>query len=202
MHPKLPSRSPSPTPHFAPSNPPARHQEAYPQYPPNSASVPTQYDHQAPVTEPPRPGEPSFNQATYPVTQPPPHRMSWQQQQMPPPRNSNYPLGYTSTTPPYPVTLPSSQGYPSGQDPGHPSFPPAMSPYPPSSLGYHQSSTPEEFQGSKTTVAHLQPANGDAMPGHGLGRVPGPLEAPAAANVANANNNRTMVAHGANSFGM
>lgn len=50
-------------------------------------------------------------------------------------------------------------------------------------------------------MAHLQPANGDTIPGHGLGRVPGPMEVPAAANLANANNNRTLVAHGVNSYG-
>ncbi|XP_026200230.1 OTU domain-containing protein 4 [Anabas testudineus] len=192
MHPKLSSRSPSPTPHFAPSNPPARHQEPYPQYPQNSASAPTQYDHQAPVTGSPHPSEPSFNQAAYPVTQPPPHRMQWQQQQVPPPRNSSYSVGYPSTTPPYPLPQPSPQGFPSGQDPGHPPYPPPMSTFPPSSLGYHQSPTPEEFQGSH----HLQAASGDTIAGHGLGRVPGPLEGPAAANVTNANNNRTMVVHG------
>lgn len=196
MQPKLPSRSPSPTASFPPSNPPAQHQEAYPQYPPNSASVPTQYD-QAPLTEPPRPTEPTFNQASYPVTQHPPQRIPWQQQQVPPARNSSYPVGLPSTTPPYAVAMPPSQGYPSGQDPAHPPFHPTMTPYPPSSLGYHQSSTPEEFHGSQTTMAHLQPANGDTMPGHVLGRV----QSPAAANVPNANNNRAMVAHGGNSYG-
>lgn len=195
LHPKLPSRSPSPspTPQVPPPNSPVRQQEAYPQYPPGSASVPAQYDQRAPVTELP------FTQATYPITQPPPQRMPWQQQQhMPPPSSSSYPVVYPSTTPPYPVTLPPSQGYPSVQDPGHPALPPAMPPYPPSSLGYRQASTPDEFQGNKATAAHHPPANGDVLPGHGLGRGPGPLEAPAAANVANANS-RTMAAH-ASSF--
>ncbi|XP_042337136.1 uncharacterized protein LOC121937912 [Plectropomus leopardus] len=41
-----------------------------------------------------------------------------------------------------------------------------------------------------------QPANVDPMPGQGPGRVPGPLESPAAANMANANGNRTVVVPG------
>ncbi|XP_022625364.1 OTU domain-containing protein 4 [Seriola dumerili] len=194
MQHRIPSRSSSPTPHFPPSNAPSSHQEAYPQYPPTSASVLHQYDHQAAPAEPPRPSEPSFNQARYPVTQPPPHRMPctslpWQQHQMPPPRGSNY----AYPTPPYPVHPSSSQGYHQSQGPGHPMYPPPMPPYPPSSLGYQSSSTPEELQVSQGLMEQLQPVNGDTMLGHGPGRVPGSLEGPSAANMANANNNRTMV---------
>ncbi|XP_071315603.1 OTU domain-containing protein 4 isoform X2 [Trachinotus anak] len=198
---RLPSRSSSPTTHFPPSSAPTSHPELYPQYPPSSLP---QYDHQAPLAEPPRPSEPSFNQAGYPVTQPPPHRMPctslpWQQHQIPPPRNSNYPVGYPTATPPYPVPSPSSQGYHSGQSPGHPLYPQPMPPYPPSSLGYQSASTPEDLHVSQGLMEQLQPVNGDTMHGHGPGRVPGPLEGPAAANMANANNNRTMVV---NSFVM
>lgn len=207
LHPKLHSRSPSPTPNFPPhSSAPTRPQETYTQYPPTSGSGLPQYDHQAVLAEPPRPSEPSFNQAAYAVTQPPPHRMPcpsvpWQQHQIPPSRSSSYQVGYHSPTPPYPVPPPSSQGYHPGQGPGHPMYPPAMPLYPPSSLGYQSSSAPEELQGSQGAMEQLQPANGDTMPGHGPGRVPGPLEGPAAANMANANNNRSMVVPGVNSFG-
>ncbi|XP_049423571.1 OTU domain-containing protein 4 [Epinephelus fuscoguttatus] len=197
MHPKLPSRSPSPTPHYPPSNPPARHQEAYPhpQYPPTSASMPPQYDHQAPLTEPPHPSEPSFNQAGYPVTQPPPHRMpcsSLPWQQPPPPRNPSYPVGYPTANPPYRAPPPLSQGYHSGQGPGHLLYPQ----YPPSSLGYPPSSSPEELQVSQAPMEHHQAANVDTMPSQGPSRVPGSLESPAPANVANANSNRPMVVPG------
>uniref|UniRef100_A0A3Q3LAJ3 ubiquitinyl hydrolase 1 n=1 Tax=Mastacembelus armatus TaxID=205130 RepID=A0A3Q3LAJ3_9TELE len=197
IHPKLPSRSPSPNPQFPPSNPPTRHQEAYPQYPPMSASVPAQYDHQATLAEPPHSSEPSFNHSGYPVTQPPPQRMPWQQHQMAPPRNSSYPVGYSSTTAPYPVPLASSQAYPTGQGPGHPLYPPPMS----SSLAYHPSPTPEELQVSQGSMEQLQPPNGVSMPSHGPSRVPGSLERPAAANVANANS-RTMVVPDLNSFAL
>ncbi|XP_074480416.1 OTU domain-containing protein 4 [Sebastes fasciatus] len=176
MHPKLPPRTPSPsqTPHY-----PSRHQDSY-QYPPTSAPpVPPQYDHQAPLAEPPRPSEPSFTTAAgYPVTQPPPtHRLPWQQHQMPPLRNPGYPAGYPNPSASYRAPPPLSQGYHPGQTQGHPLYPP----YPPSSLGY-QSSTPEELQVSQGAMEQRQPANGDAMRGQGPGR-----ESPAAANVANAN---------------
>ncbi|XP_045921872.1 OTU domain-containing protein 4 isoform X2 [Micropterus dolomieu] len=196
VHPKLPSRSPSPTPPYPPSNPPTRHQEAYqhPHYPPTSASMAPQYDHQAPLTEPPHPSDPSFSQAGYPVTQPPPHRMSlsWQQHQMPQHRSPSYPVGYPASNQPYSVPQPLSQGYHPGQSPGHTLYPQSVPPYPPSSLGYHSSSTPEEIQVSQAPMEHRQPANGDTMPGQGPGRVPGPLESPAA-NMANANNRTAMI---------
>ncbi|XP_039996977.1 OTU domain-containing protein 4 isoform X2 [Xiphias gladius] len=205
MHPKVPSRSPSPTPHFPPSNAPTMHQEVYPQYPPTSTSVLPQYDHQAPVTELPRPSEPSFNQAGYPITQPSPHRMPppslpWQQHQMPPPRNSSYPVGYPPPTPTYPIPPPSSKGYHPGQGQGHLLYPPTMPPYPPSSLGYQSSPAPEELHVSQGAIERLQPANGETMSSHRPGRVPGPMEGPAAANVANANNSRTMMVPGVKSF--
>ncbi|XP_027143343.1 OTU domain-containing protein 4 [Larimichthys crocea] len=197
LHPKLPSRSPSPTPHYLSSNAPTRHQEAYPhsQYPPTSASasVPSQYDHQVPLTEPSHPSEPSFNQAAYPVTQPPPNRMpapgQWQQPQVPPPRNTSFPVEYPTPSPPYPLPPPLSQGYPPGQVPGHPMYRPSMPPYPPPSLGYQPSSTPEELQVNQGLMEQRQPANGDTMPGQRPSRVTGP----AAASLANANNNRTVV---------
>ncbi|XP_070710476.1 OTU domain-containing protein 4 [Pempheris klunzingeri] len=195
MHPKPPSRSPSPTPLYAPSKPPARHQEAYPQhpqYPPTSTTMPPQYDHQAPLAEPPHPDDSSFSQAGYSVTQPPPHRVSlpWQQHQMPPPRNPNFLVGYHAPSPPYSVPPPVTQGYHPGQGPGgRQLYPQSVPPYPPSTLGYQPSSTPEELQASQGPMEPRQPANGDAMPG----RVPGPLESPAAANVANANANRPVV---------
>ncbi|XP_040887506.1 OTU domain-containing protein 4 [Toxotes jaculatrix] len=201
MHPKLPSRSPSPTPHFPPASAPTRHQESYPQYPPTSASALPQYEHQAPFTEPPHPSEPSFNQAGYPITQPTPHRvpctsLQWQQHQMPPPRNSSYPVVYPSTAPTYPVPPPSSQGYHPGQGPGHSLYPPTMPPYSPSPLGYQSSSTPEELQVSQGAMEQLQSNNGDTMPAHGPGRVPAPLEGPAAAN------NRVMGVPGGNGFAL
>ncbi|XP_070848987.1 OTU domain-containing protein 4 [Chaetodon trifascialis] len=199
MHPKLPSRSPSPTPSYPPSNPPTRHQEAYPhpQYPPTSVSVPPQYDHQAPLTEPPHASDPSFNQAGYPAAQPPPHTMScpslpWQQHQMPPPRNPSFPVGYPTPSPQYPVPPPLSQGYHPSQGSGHPLYPPSVPPYPASSLGYQPSSAHEELQVSQGAMDHRQPANGDAVPGQGPGRGPGL----AAVSLANANNSRTVVLPG------
>nr|XP_020442306.1 OTU domain-containing protein 4 [Monopterus albus] len=187
VQPKLPSRSPSPASHYPPSNLQTREQEPYPQYPPVSV---TQYDHQAPLTEPPCPSEPSFTQTRYPVSQPPPHRMPWQQHQMPPPRNSSYPVGYPSPAPPYPSSLPSSQVYPPSQGPGHPRYPPAITSYPPSSLGYYSS---EELQVNQGAMEQLQHTNGDTIPGH----VPGPLDGPA-----NANNSRTVGVPGLNSFAL
>ncbi|XP_060922618.1 OTU domain-containing protein 4 [Limanda limanda] len=189
MQPKLPSRSPSP--HF----PPTRHQEPYP--PNHPASVPAQhpYGHPAAPTEPHRPSEPSFNQAGYSVTQPPSHRMpcnspQWQQHPMPPPSTSSYPVGYPTSTSPYQLPPP-SQGYHPGQGTGHPFYPPTMSPYPPSPLGYQSASNPDELQVSQGPMEQLQPTNGDAL--SGPGQVPGPLDGSAAANVANANNNRIIV---------
>ncbi|CAB1440198.1 unnamed protein product [Pleuronectes platessa] len=170
MQPKLPSRSPSPNPHF----PPNRHQEAYP--PNHQTSVPAQhhYGHQAALTEAHRPSEPSFNQAGYHVTQPPPHRMpcnspQWRQHPMPPPSTSSYQVGSRHRSP---------------------VLPPNDDSYHPSSLGYQSSSNPDELQGA---MEQLQPTNEDALSGHGPGQVPGPLDGSAAANVANANNNRMVV---------
>lgn len=188
MHPKLPSRSPSP--HYPASTPTTRPQEAYqhPQYP--QTSVPPQYDHQAPPAEPPHPSDPSFNQAGYPVTQPSPHRMSlssWQQHQMPPPRNPSFPVGYHTPSPPYSAPPPMTQGYHPGQGAGRTLYPPSVLQYPPSSLGYQSSPTPEELQVSQGAMEQRQPANGDSI----LGRGPGPLEGPAAAN-----NNRNMMVPG------
>ncbi|XP_067435285.1 OTU domain-containing protein 4 [Thunnus thynnus] len=215
LNPKLPSRSPSPTPHYPPPNPPARHQEVYPhpQYASTSAPVAPQYDHhvapQAPPTEPPHPSEPAQNPAGYPVTQPPPHRMPWQQHQMPPtrnPRNTSYPVRYPAPSPPYPTPPPSTQGYHPGQGSGHQLYPQSMPQYTPSSLGYPSSATPEELQVSHSPMEQLHTGNGGPMPGpvpgHGPGRIPGPLEGSAAANVANANNSRTMVAPGVSGFGL
>ncbi|XP_035005329.2 LOW QUALITY PROTEIN: OTU domain-containing protein 4 [Hippoglossus stenolepis] len=193
MQPKLPSRSPSP--HFPPPNAPTRHQEAYPPNHPSSVPAQPPYGHQVALTEPHRPSEPSFNQAGYPVTQPPPHRMpcnsqQWRQHQMPPPSTSSYPVGYPSSPSPYQLP-PSSQGYHQGT--GHPLYPPTMTPYPPASLGYQSSSNPDELQVTQGAMEQLQPTNGDALSGHGPGQVPGPLDGSAAANVANANNNRMVV---------
>nr|XP_046236948.1 OTU domain-containing protein 4 [Scatophagus argus]XP_046236949.1 OTU domain-containing protein 4 [Scatophagus argus] len=178
MHPKLPSRSPSPQ--YPPSNPPTRHQETYPhlQYPPTSAAVPPQYEHQAPLAEPPHPSDP-FNQAGYPMAEP--HRMpcpsSWQQHQMPPPRNPTFPVGYPTPSPPYPVAQTLSQSYHPGQGQGPPLFPLSLPPYPPSSLGYQSSPAHEEPQMSQAVMEQHQPANGDTMSAQGLVRVPGPAAA-------------------------
>ncbi|XP_073331084.1 OTU domain-containing protein 4 [Pagrus major] len=199
VHPKFPSRSPSPAPapHYPPSNRPPSHQEAYPQYPPTSSSVALQYDHQAPLTEPSHPSETSYNQAGYPVTQSPHQRMpcpslSWQHHQMPPARNPNFTVGYPAPSPPYPVHQPLSQGYHPGQGSGHPMYPASVSPYPPSSLGYQSSPAHEELQVSQGAMEQRQPTNGDTVPGQGSRRVPGP----SAANIANANNNRAVVVPG------
>ncbi|KAI3376055.1 hypothetical protein L3Q82_016584 [Scortum barcoo] len=185
-HPSNPATPPFT--HHPPSNPPTRHQEAYqpPQFPPTS--LPPQFDHQARLPEPPHPSDPSFIQAGYPVTQPPPRMpLAWQQHPMPPPRNTSFPVGYPTSGRPYPpVPPPSSQGYHLTQGPGHPMYPP----YPPSSLGYQPSSGPEELQVSQAVMEQRQPANRDSMSGQGPGRVPALLESPAIA--ANANNNRTL----------
>uniref|UniRef100_A0A665TAC2 Uncharacterized protein n=1 Tax=Echeneis naucrates TaxID=173247 RepID=A0A665TAC2_ECHNA len=189
------SRSASPTFHLPPSSTPTGHQEAYTHYPP---VVPPQYDHQPQPPEPLRPSEPSFGHLEFPGNQLPPPRMhcnslQWQQHQLPPSRSSSYPVGY-------PVAPPRFQGYHPGQSPGHPLYPPAIPPYPTSSLGYQSTSTPDELQGSQGLMEQLQPLNGDTMQGHGPGRAPGPPEGPPAANMANANNNRAMVVP--NSFAM
>lgn len=196
VHPKFPSRSPSPAPapHYPAPNRPPSHQEAYSQYPPTSAAVGLQYDHQAPLAEPAHPGDHSYNQAGYPVAQSPHQRMpcpslSWQHHQMPPPRNPNFTVGYPAPSPPYPVHQPMSQGYHAGQGSGHPMYPASVSPYPPSSLGYQSSPAHEEIQVSQGPMEQRQPTNGDTVPGQGSRRVPGP----SAANLANANNSRAVV---------
>ena len=187
MQPKLPSRSPSP--HFPPPNAPTRHQEAYPPNHPTSVPAQHPYGHQAVHTEPHRPSEPSFSQARYPVTQPPPHRMpgnslQWQQHQMPPPSTSSYPGGYPSSASPYQLPPP-PQGYHTGQGTAHPLYPPTMTPYPPSSLGYQSSSNLDELQVAQGVMEQLQPTNGDALSGHGPGQVPGPHDGSAAASCVN-----------------
>ncbi|KAM7366578.1 hypothetical protein PAMP_016010 [Pampus punctatissimus] len=208
---KIPSRSPSPTPAYPPPNPPTRHKEVYQhlQYPSTSATVAPQYDQhvaphvapQAPPTELPYPSEPAPSAAGYPVTQPVPNRMPWQHQ-LPPPRNSSYPVRYHAPSPPYPAPPPSAQGYHTGQSSGHPPYPPGMPQYPSPSLGYPSSATTEELQVSHGLMEQLHPSKGGPASGHGAGRVPSPLEGSAAANVANANNNRTMVVSGVSGFGL
>ncbi|KAM8747425.1 OTU domain-containing protein 4 isoform 1-T1 [Acanthopagrus schlegelii] len=200
LHPKFPCRSPSPAPapapapHFPAANQPPSHQEAYSQYPPTSAAVGLQYDHQAPLAEPAHPSDHSYNQAGYPVTQSPHQRMpcpslSWPHHQMAPPRNPNFTVGYPAPSPPYPVHQPMPQGYHPGQGSGHPIYPASVSPYPPSSLGYQSSPAHEELQVSQGALEQRQPTNGDTVPGQGSRRVPGP----SAANLANANNSRAVV---------
>lgn len=192
MQPKPPSRSPSP--HYVPSNPPTNPQDPYPplQYPYTSAPVPSQYDHQTLLDETPRPTEPSFSQARYSFNQPSAPRMPWQQ--IPPSQNPNFSVGYLSPPPPYPGPPPSSQVYHPGQGAGVPMYPTAMAAYSASSLPYQSASTPQELQVSQGAMQQqLRPTNGDTIPGHGNIRVPGPLENPAAANVANTNNNRPVV---------
>ncbi|KAM6960416.1 OTU domain-containing protein 4 [Tautogolabrus adspersus] len=200
MHPRITSRSPSPIPHYPPSNPPPRPQEQYshPQYPPTSASMPPQYDHQAPPTEHPHHNDPSYNQSGYPVSQPPTHRMpqQWLQHQIPPPRNPNFPVGYPSPNPQYVVPPTISQGYHQGQSSGHPLYPSSMSPYTPSSLGYQPSSASEELQVSQGAMEQHRPSNGHIMPGQRPVQGPGLLGSPPAANVANANNNITVMVPG------
>ncbi|XP_060887641.1 OTU domain-containing protein 4 [Labrus mixtus] len=195
MHPRITSRSPSP--HYPPSNPPPRPQEPYPhpQYPPTSASMPPQYDHQAPPTEPPHHSDPSYNQSGYPMSQPPTHRMpqQWLQQQMPPPRNPNFPVGYPTPNPHYAVPPTISQVYHPGQSPGHPLYPSSVSSYPPSSLGYQPSSAPEELQVNQGAMEQHRPSNGNIMPGQRPVQGHGLLGSPPAANMANANNITVMV---------
>ncbi|KAM8898513.1 LOW QUALITY PROTEIN: OTU domain-containing protein 4 [Spinachia spinachia] len=157
LHPKLPSPTGSPTPHY----PPSSHQEAYPQY-----------DPPAPLPEPPHTGEPHFSQAAYPFAQHQAHRMpspSWQQPQMAP-----HQTGYPNPGSSYPAAPPMSQGYQRPQ--GQPMYPP----YPPSSMGYQSPLAPEELPGSQVPMEQRQPANGEGIPGRGAGP-------PSAANVANAN---------------
>ncbi|XP_029931658.1 OTU domain-containing protein 4 [Myripristis murdjan] len=205
MHPKLQSCSPSPPPSsvssspyppaaYPPANPPARPQESSfppPPYPPASASMPAQYDHhgaqQASPAEAPRPAEPAFNQAGYPVNQPPPHRVSWQQHQVAPPRNPSYPVGYPTPPPSYTPPQPSSQGYPPAPAPGHPLYP-AVHQYAPSSLGYPPSSAPAELPGGPGAAEQLQPASREPTPSPALSRGPAHMETAATnANMANAN---------------
>ncbi|XP_013859556.1 proline-rich protein 2 [Austrofundulus limnaeus] len=188
---RAPSHSPAP--HYPAASPPSRPPEVQPpaQYPPPSPSP--HYDHQTPPVEPPCPTEPPYPQPAYQgVTQP--QRMPVPWQPMPPPRNPSYPVGYASPPPPFPGAPPtSSQGYHPGQGPVHPMYPSGGPQYPRYPLGYQPSSTPEELQVSQGVMEQLQPTNGDSMVGHGLVRVLGPLEGPPAANVANTDNNRTII---------
>lgn len=186
MHPKVPSRSPSPTPHYPSSNQPTKHQEVYPhpQYPPTSAPLPLQYD-QAPLAEPSQHSVP-FNPAGYPIAELPPHHMScpslpWQQYHIPPSNNSSFPVGYPTSRPSFPLPQHLSQGYYPGQGSGLPLYPSSSVPaYPPSSLGYPSPATHEELQVNQVVIEECRPANGDTA-----GQVP-----------AAANNNRTMVVPG------
>nr|XP_043873661.1 OTU domain-containing protein 4 [Solea senegalensis] len=194
LQPNPPSRSPSPTPAFPPSGSPSVHPESYAHYPPNPATPP-QYGHQAPLGDASCPSEPSFNQTGFSVTQAPPHRMPctsfpWQQHHMAAasPTNSSYVAGYPSSTVPYQVPPP--QGYHPGPGTGRPLYPPTMSPYPPSSLAFQPSSTPEDVLMSRGVMEQLLVNNGDTV----SGQAPGSLESLAApANVANANSSRAMV---------
>ncbi|XP_062301248.1 OTU domain-containing protein 4 [Scomber scombrus] len=209
MQPKLPSRSPSPTPNYPPPIPSPSHQEVFTHplpYSPTSASVAPQYEphvaSQAQTPEPPHPSEPAQNLSGYPVTQPPPSRIPWPQHQLPPPRNSSFPVSYPAPSPPYPTMPTSTQGYHPGQGSRLTMFPQSMPHYSSSSLGYPSSATPEEHQMRHRQMEQIHPGNGGPMPGHGPSRVPGPLEASAAADMATANSSRVMVAPGASGFGM
>ncbi|XP_076738470.1 OTU domain-containing protein 4 [Maylandia zebra] len=196
MQPKPSSRSPSPQclPSNTPSNTPTNPQEGYPphQYPPTVAPVPSQYDNQAALDELPGPAEPSFNQARYPITQPQPPRMPWQQM---PARNPSYSVGYLSPPPPYSGPPPSSQGYHPNQGAGVPVYPTAMGPYSPSSLAYQTASTHQELQVSQGAMQQhqLQAINGDTMPGHGNIHISSPLESAAASNIPTTNSNRSVM---------
>ncbi|KAM3590761.1 uncharacterized protein V6R79_016189 [Siganus canaliculatus] len=179
LQPKIPSRTPSP-----PPNPPPRHQEVYhPQYPQPPTSMPPPYDRQAPPPDHAHPSDPSFSQAGYPVSQPLPHRvsspsLSWQQHQMPPPRNPPFTVGYPTPSPPYPLPQSLHQGFHPGPapgpgpGPGHPLYTQSVSPYPPSSLGYHSGPAHEELQLNQ--VEQHPPPNGDTVPGLRMGQGPGP----------------------------
>ncbi|XP_053199164.1 OTU domain-containing protein 4 [Scomber japonicus] len=210
MQPKLPSRSPSPTPHYPPPNPSPGHQEVFPPhpppYPPTSGSVTPQYDphvaSQAQTPEPPHPSEPAQNLSGYPVTQPPASRIPWAQHQLPPPRNPSFPGSYPAPSPPYPTMPTSTQGYHPSQGSRPPMFPQSMPHYPSSSLGYPSSATPEEHQMRHRPMEQIHPGNGGPMPGHGPSRALGPLEASGAADKATANSSRVMVAPGASGFGL
>lgn len=192
MHPKVPSRSPSPAPHYSSPNPTIRHQEMYPhpQYPPTSASMPAQYD-QAPVTEPCQVSEP-FNPTSYPVTEPPSHQIScpslpWQPHQIPLPNNTSFPNVYPTPNPHYSVPQQISQGYRPGQAPGLSMYPSSVHTYPPSSLGYQSSAAHEELLVNQGAMEKCQPANSDT---------PGQVPAAVAANLANANKNIKVMVSG------
>ncbi|KAM9426770.1 LOW QUALITY PROTEIN: OTU domain-containing protein 4 [Pholidichthys leucotaenia] len=160
---KASSRSPSPSPHYTSSDPPAKTQEVHPihRYPP----VP-QYSLQPPLDEPPRPSEPQ-----YPVAQP----QTIPYQQVPAPRSLVHPTAYPSPPPPYQPPPPSSQGY----HPGHPMYPPSIPQPPLTSLGYQSSSGLHDLQASPGPMQQLLPANMGSV------RLAAPLENPVAANVAN-----------------
>ncbi|MEQ2256208.1 hypothetical protein ILYODFUR_022047, partial [Ilyodon furcidens] len=164
---KPPSHSPSP--HYPCPSPPTKLQEPYQPTPCPPPSASPQYDHQTPPTEPPRPTEPSFNQNPYQgLTQPPPQRMQC-------------------------ASLPWQQGYHPGQAPVHSLYPSGAPPYPAFSVGYQPSSVPEDLHVSQGAMEQLQPTNPDPIHSHGHVRVLGPMETPPAANMANANNNRSIV---------
>ncbi|KAM9836872.1 OTU domain-containing protein 4 [Aulostomus maculatus] len=171
LHPRPRSRSPSPTLHYAPT----RHQNVYPQYPSSSATLVPQCDHH--VSSQPLPPEHSHQNdpSRYPATQAPPHQMPstslpWQQPHLF--RNSSYPTGYHTPSPPYQPTQPLSLGC-------QPTlYPLSMTPYLPSSIRY-QSPTTEELQAQQ-----LHHGNGGTMSSRG----PTPLDGSAASP-----NNRTVV---------
>ncbi|KAM4713864.1 LOW QUALITY PROTEIN: OTU domain-containing protein 4 [Anableps anableps] len=184
----------TPSSHYPCTSPPTKPQEAYQQtpYPPPSASPP--------VHPPPPPRLSSLAPLNPPSTRTHTRRLlSLPPQRMPcaslpwPPRNPTCPVGYPSLSPPYSNPPPSSQGYHPGQAPVHSLYPSAVPPYPTYSLGFQPPSGPEELQVSQGAMEQLQPANPDPVHSHGHVRVLGPLETPPAANMANANNNRSIV---------
>ncbi|XP_076019212.1 OTU domain-containing protein 4 [Genypterus blacodes] len=194
VHPRLPSRSPSPIHHYPPSNPPIRHQDMYPtpQNPPGSASMGPRYEHhtnlQASPTEGPHPREPTLNQTRYPIPTPPPHRMAgsslpppWQQHQVPQFGTPGYPVGYPTQSPLYPPSLASPQSFLSAGAPGHPLLPYNMHHSLSSPLGYQASTSPGELQLSLGMTEQLQSAIGDPTSGQGAGCSPALLEGSAAA---------------------
>lgn len=192
MRPRGPSRSPSPTPQYSSSNHPAQptlqHQEPYSQHQYLSTSVPPQFD-QAPVTSQ---HADSFSSTRYPITEPLPQQvpcpsLPWQQQQIPPPNSSSFPVGYSSPSPRYQVPQPFSQGYHANQGPGLPHlYPTGVPTYPHTSLGYQSSPTRvhEELQVNQGAMEKGLPTNGDTS-----GNVPSAM----AANLVNAKNRAVIV---------
>lgn len=197
MHPRGPSRSPSPTPQYSSSShsaqPALQHQEPYSQHQYPSASVPPQFD-QAPVTSQ---HADSFGSTRYPVTEPLPQQVPclsvpWQQQQIPPPNSSSFPVSYSSPSPRYQLAQPFSQGCHPNQGPGLPVYPTGVPTYPHTSLAY-QPSPPrvhEELQVNQGAMEKGQPTNGDTS-----GSVPSAM----AANLVNTKNRAAI---GIPGFGM